>query len=228
MMFDPCGRPLGPGGFPLCDQSYSQSGPPLPVLKVVTVASQLNTVQPETGLYEKAKSIIRSWIHGRELDISGLGLKYIPGDLHPNMKHLNCSKNQLTNLHVLPPKLEHLNCSGNNLTRLPKLPDTLSFLDCRNNPNLIISSVPSSVKAFYYDPPEDDIEEACDVLGKRDEDKSYDDWVTRAVAAAALRRAGRDSSKASIAQKSMPQPDLPPSHPINNDETVDYILSLWK
>ena len=144
-MFDPCGRLLGPGGFPLCDQSYSQSGPPLPVT-VATVALPLNTVQAETGLYEKARSIIRSWIHGRELDISGLGLKYIPVDLHPNMKHLNCSKNQLTNLHVLPPKLEHLNCSGNNLTRLPKLPDTLSFLDCRNNPNLIISSVPSSVK----------------------------------------------------------------------------------
>ena len=50
-----------------------------------------------------------------------------------NLKVLNCSNNELTELPNLPNTLIELICSNNKLTELTNLPNTLIKLNCGNN-----------------------------------------------------------------------------------------------
>src|SRR5438067_2056340 len=73
---------------------------------------------------EMAKHRINEWIQNNDpdqvLDLSKLSLKVLP-NLPNNLKKLNCSHNQLTQLPDLP-HCQSLSCRKNQLTQLPVLP----------------------------------------------------------------------------------------------------------
>ena len=46
------------------------------------------------------------------------------------LKTLNCSNNQITNLNKLPNSLTTLNCSHTKITNLDNLPNSLTTLNC--------------------------------------------------------------------------------------------------
>ena len=68
-----------------------------------------------------------------KLDLSNQGLTTLEGIDLTGVTHLNCSRNNLTFLPVLPHTLEQLVCSQNKLVSLPKLPNKLLFLICKDN-----------------------------------------------------------------------------------------------
>ncbi|KAI9140112.1 hypothetical protein BKA69DRAFT_1081939 [Paraphysoderma sedebokerense] len=65
----------------------------------------------------------------RSLCFYECNINYIPPNYFPNgLRHLDLSRNQITNLPDLPPKLEVLDCKLNPITEFPKLPNTLQSL----------------------------------------------------------------------------------------------------
>ena len=69
-----------------------------------------------------------------QINVSRRGLTYLP-DLSrfKQLRHLNCSYNQLTVLPPLNENLTQLDCSHNKLTWLPPLNNNLEYLTCSDN-----------------------------------------------------------------------------------------------
>ena len=68
------------------------------------------------------------------INIDGKNLTYIPSlSRFKNLKELDCSINQLTELPSLPENLRKLYCYNNKLSRLPKLNHLLEKIDCSDN-----------------------------------------------------------------------------------------------
>ena len=68
----------------------------------------------------------------KELDLTYKDLTELP-ELPDTLKTLFCFDNKLTELPELPDTLKTLICYNNKLTELPELPDTLEYLYCSNN-----------------------------------------------------------------------------------------------
>jgi len=83
------------------------------------------------------------------LDCSNNQLTQLP-QLPKNLKYLYCSSNQLTELPLLPPNLKILDCIYNKLTQLPKLTSNLTNLSCSNNKLNGLPQLPSNLKYIYF------------------------------------------------------------------------------
>lgn len=81
------------------------------------------------------------------LDISvGLYLTDLDGiQYFDNLKSLNCSGNELTQIQHLPPLLEELDCESNFITTISFLPNSLKSLTCSYNPLTSFPSLPPGI-----------------------------------------------------------------------------------
>lgn len=71
----------------------------------------------------------------------------------PELKLLNISYNQFTEVPFLSPTLTSFNCDGNRIKELPALPETLTFLSCLDNPILTLPTLPPQLKTMYISEP---------------------------------------------------------------------------
>ncbi len=71
----------------------------------------------------------------------------------PELKLLNISYNQFTEVPFLSPTLNSFNCDGNRIKELPALPETLTFLSCLDNPILTLPTLPAQLKTMYISEP---------------------------------------------------------------------------
>ena len=71
----------------------------------------------------------------------------------PDLKLLNISYNQFTEVPFLSPTLNSFNCDGNRIKELPALPESLTFLSCLDNPIHTLPLVPPHLKTMYITEP---------------------------------------------------------------------------
>lgn len=84
------------------------------------------------------------------LDVPDKSIASLAGIQHfANLKSLDCSGNQLTELPMLPDKLESLACFGNRLKELPTLPDSLQSLSCSRNQLTKLPTLPSGLENIH-------------------------------------------------------------------------------
>ena len=90
----------------------------------------------------KAKRRIKNWIKNNDpdqiLDLSKLGLKFLP-NLPNNLRRLDCSRNQLTQLPDLPHCLR-LDCSDNQYLYITK--EIADKFHLRETPNYVLMIKP--------------------------------------------------------------------------------------
>ncbi len=81
-----------------------------------------------------------------EIDVFGKNITQLP-DLSKfqNMKTLNISYNNLTELPNLPNRLVTLRCNKNQLSQLPRLPSTLESLSCFHNQLSVLPDLPDGL-----------------------------------------------------------------------------------
>ena len=86
-----------------------------------------------------------------ELKINYERLTQLPNDIHlyTNLKILDCSYNEITQLDNLPQGLKELNCHSNNITQLDNLPVGLKILDCSYNKISQLNNLPASLEKLY-------------------------------------------------------------------------------
>ena len=84
-------------------------------------------------------------------DINGIGYK--SNDLnilkYDNIVYLNCDRNELIDLPILPKYLTILHCSYNNLVNLPILPNNLINLHCYYNKLIDLPILPNCLEILY-------------------------------------------------------------------------------
>ncbi len=122
-------------------------------------------------MMEKVNSIIDEYISNNNFDsflnLSNCHLSYLPDNIPPSIKNLNCNNNHLsqipsifmqleklycddnylTGLSLSFTRLEELHCENNRITKLPLTYSHLKTLFCRNNP---LSSLPKSYSELEY------------------------------------------------------------------------------
>jgi Leucine-rich repeat (LRR) protein len=91
------------------------------------------TASPENNLTAAAASRTILRVEGQNItNLTGL-------NGFVNLTGINCRRNNLTSLPVLPPNLNYLDCSVNRLTQLPAIPNSQRTLYCYDN---LITSLP--------------------------------------------------------------------------------------
>ena len=81
-----------------------------------------------------------------ELYLSNKGLTELPDLSHyTNLKTLDCSDNQITNLDNLPLSLIYLDCGCNKITHLDNFPLSLTRLVCGNNEITHLDNLPPTL-----------------------------------------------------------------------------------
>lgn len=68
---------------------------------------------------------------------------------YPNLRVLDCSANQLTNLDYLPAKLRILICNANQITSLDYLPNNIQELYCSKNIISNLDHLPNDLQILY-------------------------------------------------------------------------------
>lgn len=81
------------------------------------------------------------------LNCSGLQIQSLEGiQYFKNLRHLNCSYNNLDSLLLLPNSLRHLECDNNTITFIDSFPDELILVNCYFNKLLSLPTLPVSLQ----------------------------------------------------------------------------------
>ena len=84
-----------------------------------------------------------------ELDLSGLGLHYIPSlRRFYKLQKLNISKNNLSDLPMIPDSVLYLDCSENNIREIFSISDNTNEFRCNNNLITNIYNIPNTLNVL--------------------------------------------------------------------------------
>jgi Leucine-rich repeat (LRR) protein len=129
--------------FANCINSSDQLDTLSPILLNVHTVIVSNSILDLTG--------IQYFKNLRYLDCSRNDLTQLP-PLPVTLTYFDCSYNQLTSIPPLPPSLDTFICFVNALTTLPVLPNTITNLQCGDNDlTSLPASLPPSLNILYCD-----------------------------------------------------------------------------
>jgi len=129
--------------FANCINSSDQLDTLSPILLNVHTVIVSNSILDLTG--------IQYFKNLRYLDCSRNDLTQLPS-LPSTLTYFDCSYNQLTLIPPLPPSLDTFICFVNSLTTLPVLPNTITNLQCGDNQlTALPATLPPSLNILYCD-----------------------------------------------------------------------------